>query len=120
MSDLDNQDEVWIVNLGASVSRSQAGRYPMPAYLYGAVRSARAYGANLRWAGPGTLTVEYLTARNVTQDVSEVWVGNQAVRVILRSGVDDPSAPPGGMLHNRELAARAGDQGSAPGPPARG
>lgn len=93
--------EVWVVNLGASVPRSQARRPWRPAYLYGAVRSSRAYGVNLRWEGPGVLVVEYLEARNVVQDVSEVRVGDQTVRVVLRPGVEDPSAPVGGMLCNR-------------------
>ena len=106
--------EVWVVSLSASVSRSEASRYPTPAYLYGAVRSSRAYGVNLRWENRGTIVIEYLEARDVVQNVSEVRVGGESVRVVLRPGVEDPTAPAGGMLYNRERAMRAGDPRSAP------
>ena len=54
------------------------------AWLYGAGRNAQAYGANLKWTGENELVIEY-------------------IKVSLRSGVNDPTAPAGGMLYNLEL-----------------
>jgi len=72
------------------------------AFLYGATRSEQAYGVNLRWAGPASLTVEYLTVEAEDLRLPNVSVAGEQVRVSLRSGVPDPKAPPGGMLYNLE------------------
>lgn len=101
--------EVWIINIGASVSPSEASRHRRHAYICGVIRNSHASGANLRWETAGTLVVEYKEAREVFQHMPKVRVGDQTVRVVLQPGVEDPSAPAGGMLHNRERAARAGD-----------
>lgn len=76
-----------------------AGGRPV-ASLYGAARSDSAYGANLRWGDERTLAVEFFSAREVTRHVSSIEVADRTVRVALRSGVSDPTAPPGGMLYN--------------------
>lgn len=70
------------------------------ASLCGAIRSARAYGANLKWDGPRWLAVEYQEAKSakLLQDVATV--DGERVEVMLRNGVTDEDAPPGGMLFN--------------------
>jgi hypothetical protein len=70
------------------------------ASLYGAVRNENAYGANLNWVSPTELLVEFEQARSSKLDQSVVTVAGQAVRVELRPGITDVSAPPGGMLYN--------------------
>jgi hypothetical protein len=87
--------DVYVVEPGRGPSRSQH-----VAYLYGAVRSERAYGVNLRWTGPRALAVEFLEARQHSLNSSTVSVGDQVVQVTLVPGVVDPSAPGGGMLRN--------------------
>jgi hypothetical protein len=67
--------------------------------LYGAGRSKCAYGVNLRWRDNRTLVLEYLEAADATFERS-VDVAGRQVNVILRSGVNDPAAPCGGMLYN--------------------
>lgn len=64
--------------------------------------------------------VEYKEAKEVFQHMPKVRVGDQIVKILLRPGVEDPSAPIGGMLYNRERATRAGDPRSAPVLPAGG
>jgi len=78
------------------------GRGERVARLYAAVRNESAYGANLRWAGPGDLRIEYLTARIADLEHPAVTVGGRAVRVRLEGGIVDSTAPGGGMLWNRE------------------
>ena len=68
------------------------------AYLYGAVRSDQAYGVNLRWTKDSELQVQYLSARFTEVTPSRIFV--PSVHVLLRPGINDPSAPPGGMLQN--------------------
>jgi hypothetical protein len=71
------------------------------ATLYGAVRNEQAYGVNLSWAGDHVLRVQYLRAKAV-QDVSPTLdMGGQQVKIELQSGVEDPTAPPGGMHYNQ-------------------
>jgi hypothetical protein len=70
------------------------------AFLYAAARSEQAYGVNLKWAGPVDLTIEYLQARQEDLLLPNIAVAGEQVRVSLRSGVNDPKAPPGGMLYN--------------------
>lgn len=86
--------EVHVLQHGTQVLASPA------AYLYGAVRSRSADGANLKWEAADLLTVEFLTAK--TKDLSKpsVSVAGEAVRLSLREGIADFSAPPGGMFYN--------------------
>jgi hypothetical protein len=70
------------------------------AFLYGATRNSQAFGANLNWTGNSELKVEYLDAREAELRLSRVLVLGKEVRIILKSGIIDPSAPPGGMLYN--------------------
>jgi hypothetical protein len=73
------------------------------AWLSGAGRNAQAYGANLKWTGENELVIEYLEARDQTLERKTVSVAGRAIKVSLRSGVNDPTAPAGGMLYNLEL-----------------
>lgn len=70
------------------------------ASLYGAVRNASAYGANLRWTSPQELTVEYLDAKSSELLSPTIRLPTAEVAVVLRPGVIDAAAPPGGMLYN--------------------
>jgi hypothetical protein len=73
------------------------------AWLYGAVRNKNAYGVNLKWTDDHELVIEYLDAREQGLERATVGVEGRAIKVSLRSGVYDPTAPAGGMLYNLEL-----------------
>jgi hypothetical protein len=83
-----------------------AGRQPFMlverpvANFYGAVRSNRAYGVNLKWEGPNSLAVEYFRSQTASKAADTVHVGDREVGIVLREGVSDADAPPGGMLYN--------------------
>jgi len=70
------------------------------AFLYGAVRSESAYGANLRWEKSDRVTVEFLNAKSSKLEVPSVSVGGRMVSIAIRPGVADPTAPAGGMLYD--------------------
>ena len=72
------------------------------AWLYGAVRNENAFGANLKWTDDHELVIEYLEAREQRLERATVSVEGRTARVSLRSGVNDPTAPAGGMLYNLE------------------
>jgi hypothetical protein len=91
--------EVFVVPSGSAVQRDTPGAV---ASLYGAVRNDNAYGVNLRWQAPGVLAIEYRDAHRAGLNDSVVTVAGQRVRVALRPGVSDPTAPSGGMLWNRQ------------------
>jgi hypothetical protein len=69
------------------------------ASFYGAGRSKCAYGVNLRWRDNQTLDLEYLDATEATFERS-VEVAGREVNVVAKAGVNDPTAPCGGMLYN--------------------
>jgi hypothetical protein len=89
--------EVFVVPRGKSIVQSAENS---TASLYGAVRSDSAYGANLRWVAGNELAVEYRDSRQASLRDSVVPLAGRSVRVVLRSGVEDPDAPGGGMLYN--------------------
>jgi hypothetical protein len=70
------------------------------AWLYGAVRSDSAYGVNLRWITPDSLGLEYLEAREAKLLQPIVTVRGDRVHIRFRSGIEDRSAPAGGMEYN--------------------
>jgi hypothetical protein len=72
------------------------------AWLYGAGRNPHAYGASLKWIGERELVIEYLDAREQRLEQGSTKVAGRTIHVSLRSGVSDPTAPPGGMLYNLE------------------
>jgi hypothetical protein len=88
--------EVFVLPHGTKPKRGGAPA----ASLYGAVRSDRAYGVNLRWQPNDTLTIEYLDAQNASVLKNPVTVDARTITLVLKSGVNDPSAPGGGMLYN--------------------
>jgi hypothetical protein len=90
-------------SFGYLVILSELGNTPEEyevANLYGAVRSASAYGANLRWASPQELAVEYLHAKGTELLNPKLKFGATEVTVVLRPNFTDATAPPGGMLYN--------------------
>ena len=74
--------------------------------LYGAGRSASAYGVTLRWASADSLLIEYFDAKDTSQVLHEAAIGDRRVHVALRPGVVDSAAPEGGMLYNLEKSRR--------------
>jgi len=86
--------EIHVVEHGTQPSGSPA------VSLYGSVRSEHAYGANLIWSSPDSLSVEFLSAKSAKVNTRIQSVGTQAIHVVLREGTTDNTAPPGGMLYN--------------------
>jgi hypothetical protein len=70
------------------------------AYLYGAMRSVSAFGVNLKWDSPDMLAVEFLESLDISLPAPTVRTGGHNIGIILRPGVTDAKAPPGGMLYN--------------------
>lgn len=82
-----------------------AGRMPKRddgpvAGLYGAWRSKRAYGVNLRWEAKNALSIEYLDAQAASLRNAEVNIGGRPILIAMKSGISDANAPSGGMLYN--------------------
>ena len=86
--------EVYIVEHGAKPTGEPA------VFLYGAIRNQSAYGSNLKWESPKLLAVEFLSAKIKKIPQSSVSVAGQTVDLAVREGINDPSAPSGGMLYN--------------------
>ncbi len=70
------------------------------AYFYGAVRNQNAYGINLHWKSSNQLVAEYLNARIEVLEKPLTKIDGQEIKVVLRPGINDPTAPPGGMYRN--------------------
>ena len=70
------------------------------AFLYGALRSHKAYGANLRWLSDSNLDVEFESTKSAKVGAPLVSVANRSVRIELKPNITDLNAPPGGMLYN--------------------
>jgi hypothetical protein len=86
--------EIYVVEHGAQPAGSPA------ISLYGAVRNEHAYGANLKWASPDSIAVEFLSAKTAKINQQTQSIGTQAIHFAVHEGVTDPAAPPGGMLYN--------------------
>lgn len=67
--------------------------------FYGATRNDCAYGVNVRWIDNGSLSIEYQQAKDADV-VDRIHVLGRPVRVVVRSGVNDPAAPCGGVAYN--------------------
>ena len=95
-------------SLGYEIHVVSAGHPPESAhrvaFLYGAGRNASAYGVNLRWTSPASLSIEYRDAKSANLDQPRVAIASRQVSVTLAGGIEDPSAPPGGMLYNLQRA----------------
>ena len=87
----------YVVSLGPAGQRGTS----RIAYLDGAARSARSWGVNVRWPTNEAVEIEYLTARETELERSTIAIGGRTIRVTLRSGIDDPAAPPGSMSRGR-------------------
>jgi hypothetical protein len=74
------------------------------ASLYGATRSACAYGVNLRWAGASRLIVEYQQAQQAK--AADAELERKKIVVQLKAGNIDPNAPCGGIEHNLRARRR--------------
>jgi hypothetical protein len=96
-------------SFGYEIDLAQAGRglwsARRVAFLYGAGRSANAYGVNLRWTRPDALAVEYLDAKAAKLEVPLVSIAGRSISVALAQGIEDRNAPPGGMLYNLRKAS---------------
>ncbi len=83
-----------------------SSRGTIVASLYGAERSASAYGVNLKWTNEHELVLEYLSSRAESLFQPQEKIAGRQVIVSLRRGVEDLSAPGGGMVFNlRKQAA---------------
>jgi len=85
----------YVVKKGGSASQGTR-----VATWYGATRNAEAYGVTLRWKDSSTLELQYLSARRHALERGDVSIGGRTVAVVLKPGVKDNKAPPGGMLYN--------------------
>ncbi|MEJ7932936.1 hypothetical protein WG907_01530 [Sphingobium sp. AN558] len=69
--------------------------------LYGAVRSDCAYGVNIRWADSNNLHITYKDATFVDIDrIAHFW--GRDVRIVATGGINDTSAPCGGMEYGQQ------------------
>ena len=93
-------------SFGYEIYVVENGRPPRDrvAWLYGAARNPQAYGANLKWTSENDLVIEYREAREEILKRTTVSLAGRTIKVALRSGVNDSTAPAGGMLYNLELA----------------
>lgn len=89
--------EIYVVPTGSSTKFKRE-----VASLYGAVRSEQAYGVNLVWEEPSVLVGEYLEARYAEVLSPSRSVAGEQIEIRLRDGINDPDAPPGGMLYNQQ------------------
>jgi len=75
------------------------------ASIYGAVRNEHAYGVNVKWIEPQVLSIEYLRAKAEPKVTSPVQINGDDFEIRLKSGVEDPHAPSGGMLYNLQKSS---------------
>jgi hypothetical protein len=89
--------DVYVVKKGSDLSWA---RSVMSAY--GAVRSEEAYGLDLKWDTPEILAIQFLRAKQSKLEADHLNIGGKTVRIVIRQGVSDSLAPPGGMQYNNE------------------
>ena len=89
--------EVFLVPTGGKLSDGVK-----VASLDSANRNKNAYGVNLKWDGAQKLIIEYLNANNETSSKNPVTVAGEQVQVLLRSGVNDPTASSGKMCRTEK------------------
>jgi len=56
----------------------------------------------LKWVDDNQVAIEYWDARQQSLERASVNVAGRIIKVSLRSGINDPTAPAGGMLYNLE------------------
>jgi hypothetical protein len=88
--------EVFVLPAGQKPKRSDHAVVS----LYGAGRNEDGYGANLRWTSDDTLVVEYLDAQHADWLNGSLGVNGRVIKIVMKAGVNDPTAPSGGMLYN--------------------
>lgn len=69
--------------------------------FFGAVRSACAYGVNIRWAGDNALIISYDDAKSANV-VPTAKIADRRIRIVAKAGVSDPTAPCGGMEYSQQ------------------
>src|ERR1022692_401638 len=82
------------------LGRKGSPRGKKVARLYGAVRNAQAYGVDLRWENDHSLVIECLHTETPPEMQRSVAVDGRDVQIVLHIGVENKSAPGGGMMHN--------------------
>ena len=75
------------------------------AKLYGATRNEEAYGVNLKWASDSDLAIECLKLKGTPEVHDPVRLNGRTIQVNLRTGIEDQSAPSGGMSLNLHKSA---------------
>ena len=97
-------------SFGYEVHVGERGQSPTSAIreasLYGAVRSDKASGVNLRWDSASQLSIEYWYARSAEVGSPNFPIAGRLISVGLEPGVRDETAPPGGMLFNRQRSRK--------------
>lgn len=92
---------VYLVSPGKSYKQGEA-----VVSLYGAIRNRHTYGVNLKWSKPNHLTIEYLSAQDAEVLQGTTTIADEEFTLELRPGIEDPAAPPGGMLYNLRKGKR--------------
>ncbi len=67
--------------------------------IYGALRSACAYGVDLRWLDPTSLAVQFRSAERI-KAARSVLVGGRPIRIVIQSHRINPAARCGGMAYS--------------------
>ena len=84
-----------------NIARNWPLRWNRPiAGFYGAGRSNCAYGVNIHWTDDHTLLITYKEAKSTDVDQAVQMFG-RTVHIVAKGGVDDPTAPCGGMEHGQ-------------------
>lgn len=78
----------------------QSRRGKQVARLVGAVRNAQAFGVDLNWKNDHTPVIQCLHTETPPEMQSSVDVDGRNVQIVLHTGIEDKSAPAGGMLYN--------------------
>jgi hypothetical protein len=88
--------DIYLVRHGEPWRRAHSA-----AWLYDAMRSEQAYGVNIVWAAADSLEAQFSQATQTRLYRPEATVAGLPIKIVLRPGIVDASAPPGGMLYNR-------------------
>jgi hypothetical protein len=82
------------------LGRKQSRRGKQVARLVGVVRNAQAYGVDLNCENDHTLVIQCLHTETPPEVQGSVDVDGRNVQIVLHTGIEDKSAPAGGMLYN--------------------
>ena len=70
------------------------------ASLYGAARNREAYGVDLKWSDNSALVLECFSLKGAPKLSTPVHLEGRDVEIKLKTGVENASAPSGGMAYN--------------------